>query len=189
MESDKLMELCEKCYTATKRLKKAYKECSPKRRKSEFVTCHECGSRYPRKYIYESNDNFSACIICRDRHSLYSATSIKRIENCQCKLDESLKLLKAERERLKQSDNPKWSKFERSLNQVRNSIAGIYEQDGFDDYGTYTERDFRDSVEVSAKIGTTIGMKLGDISAHYEVMKEDGAVYCEGGKVPSNFFE
>lgn len=72
MESDKLKELCEKCYTATKRLKKAYNECSPKRRKSEFVTCPKCGSRYPRKYIYESKNDFSACIICRDRRSLYS---------------------------------------------------------------------------------------------------------------------
>lgn len=184
MESDKLMDLCEKCYNATKRLKKAYKECSPKRRKSEFVTCHECGSRYPRKYIYESNDNFSACIICLDRHSLYSATSIKRIENCQRKLDESLKLVKDERKRLAQLDNSKLSKFERSLNQVRNSVMGIYEDDGFDDYGTYTEADFDDEVEIYGTIGT----KLGDISVHYEVMKEDGTVYRGGCKVPSNFF-
>ena len=185
MESDKLKELCEKCYNATKRLKKAYKECSPKNRKSEFVTCHECGSRYPRKYIYECKDDFSACIICRDRRSLYSATSIKRIENCQNKLEESLKLLKAERERFEQSDNPNWSKFERSLNQVRNSVAGIYESDGFDDYDTYTEHDFGDEIEIYGTIGT----KIGDISVHYEVMKEDGAVLCGGRKVPSNFFK
>jgi len=184
MESDKLKELCEKCYTATKKLKKAYNECSPKHRKSEFVTCHECGSRYPRKYIYECKDDFSACIICRDRRSLYSATSIKRIKNCQNKLEESLKLLKAERERLEQSDNPNWSKFERSLNQVRNSVAGIYEQDGFDDYNTYTEKDFGNEVEIYGTINT----KLGDISVHYEVMKEDGAVYRGGWKVPPYFF-
>ena len=173
MESDKLKELSEKCYTATKRLKKACRECSPKRRKSEFITCPKCGSRYPKKCIYEHDDDFSSCRICLDSRSLYSATSIKRIENCQRKLEDSLKLLKAEREHLEQLDNPNWSKFERSLSQVRSKISGFFERHGFDDYDTYTEKDFGNSVEIYARINA----KIGTMTLRYVIMKDDGRIY------------
>ena len=173
MESDKLKELQNKCYTATKRLKKACYECNPKRRKSEFITCPKCGSRYPKKCICEHDDDFSCCRICLDSRSLYSATSIKRIENCQRKLEDSLKLLKAERNRLEQSDNPNWSKFERSLSQVRSKISDIFERHGFDDYNTYTEKDFGNEVEIYARINA----RIGTMSVHYVIMKEDGRIY------------
>ena len=158
MESDKLKELCEKCYTATKRLKKACYECNPKRRKSEFITCPKCGSRYPKKCIYEHDDDFSSCRICLDSRSLYSATSIKRIENWQRKLKDIQKLIEDERERLEQLAHPNQSKFERSLNQARNEIEDIFEE--YEDDDTY---------EIYGEIG-------GD-SVHYVIMKEDGAVY------------
>ena len=103
MESDKLKELQNKCYTATKRLKKAFYECSPTRRKSEFITCPNCGSRYPKKFQHVPVYDFAICRICYSSSSLYSATSIKRIENCQRKLMEIDKLIVEEEERLEKS--------------------------------------------------------------------------------------
>ena len=74
MESQKLKELQNQRAKALEKLKKACRECSPKRRKSEFVTCPKCGSRYPRKYILECGYTCYPCRVCEDRRSLYSAT-------------------------------------------------------------------------------------------------------------------
>ena len=158
MESQKLKELQNQRAKILEKLKKACRECSPKRRKSEFVTCHECGSRYPKKYLVEFDDNFSRCRLCGSYRSLYSATSIKRIENWQCKRMENENLIDKEKERLKQLAHPNWSKFEISLHEVYNEVEDIFEED-----------DLGDSVEIYGEIG-------GD-SVHYVIMKEDGAVY------------
>lgn len=161
MESKKLKELKElkeKYHKAKERLEKACYECSPTRRKSEFITCPNCGSRYPKKFQYVPTDDFSCCCLCRSYRSLYSATSIKRIENWQYKLEEIKKLIDKEEERLKQLAHPNWSKFEISLHEVYNEVEDIFEED-----------DLGDSVEIYGEIG-------GD-SVHYVIMKEDGAVY------------
>ena len=158
MESKKLEELYEKRETITKKLKKVCYDCNPKRRKSEFITCSNCGSRYPRKYIYEPDGRFSWCCVCKNKRSLYSATSIKRIENWQRKLEENRKLIDEENERLEQLAHPNQSKFERSLNQVYNEVEDIFE-----------EYDFGDTYEIYGEIG-------GD-AVHYVIMKDDGAVY------------
>ena len=161
MESRKLKELQNQHPKILEKLKKACRECSPKRRKSEFITCPNCGSRYPKKYIYELDDGrFSWCCVCKNERSLYSATSIKRIENWQCKLEENTKLIDKEEERLKQLAHPNWSKFEISLHEVYNEVEDIFEED-----------DLGDSVEIYGEIG-------GD-SVHYVIMKEDGAVYAK----------
>lgn len=158
MESKKLEELYKKREVITEKLKKVCYDCNPKRRKSEFITCPNCGSRYPKKYIYEYDDDFSCCCLCRSYRSLYSATSIKRIENWQSKLKDIQKLIEDERERLEQLAHPNQSKFERSLNQARNEIEDIFEE--YEDDDTY---------EIYGEIG-------GD-AVHYIIMKDDGAIY------------
>lgn len=158
MESKKLEELYKKREVITEKLKKVCYDCNPKRRKSEFITCPNCGSRYPKKYIYEYDDDFSCCCLCRSYRSLYSATSIKRIENWQRKLKDIQKLIEDERERLEQLAHPNQSKFERSLNQARNEIEDIFEE--YEDDDTY---------EIYGEIG-------GD-AVHYIIMKDDGAIY------------
>ena len=158
MESKKLKELKEKYHKAKERLEKACYECSPTRRKSEFVTCRKCGSRYPKKFQYVPTDDFACCQLCYNSYSLYSATSIKRITNCICKVRDIQKLIDKEEERLKQLAHPNWSKFEISLHEVYNEVEDIFEED-----------DLGDSVEIYGEIG-------GD-SVHYVIMKEDGAVY------------
>lgn len=158
MKSKKLEELYKKREVIKEKLKKVCYDCNPKRRKSEFITCPKCGSRYPKKYIYEYDDDFSCCCLCRSYRSLYSATSIKRIENWQRKLKENTKLIEEEDERLEQLAHPNWSKFERSLNQARNEIEDIFE-----------EYDFGDTYEIYGEIG-------GD-AVHYVIMKDDGAIY------------
>ena len=158
MESKKLEELYKKREVIKEKLKKVCYDCNPKRRKSEFITCPNCGSRYPKKYIYEYDDDFSCCCLCRSYRSLYSATSIKRIENWQRKLEENTKLIEEEDERLEQLAHPNQSKFERSLNQARNEIEDIFEE--YEDDDTY---------EIYGEIG-------GD-AVHYIIMKDDGAIY------------
>ena len=158
MKSKKLEELYKKREVIKEKLKKVCYDCNPKRRKSEFITCPKCGSRYPKKYIYEYDDDFSCCCLCRSYRSLYSATSIKRIENWQRKLEENTKLIEEEDERLEQLAHPNQSKFERSLNQARNEIEDIFE-----------EHDFGDTYEIYGEIG-------GD-AVHYVIMKDDGAIY------------
>ena len=158
MENKKLEELYKKREVITEKLKKVCYDCNPKRRKSEFITCPNCGSRYPKKYIYEYDDDFSCCCLCRSYRSLYSATSIKRIENWQRKLKDIQKLIEDERERLEQLAHPNQSKFERSLNQARNEIEDIFEE--YEDDDTY---------EIYGEIG-------GD-AVHYIIMKDDGAIY------------
>lgn len=158
MESKKLEELYKKREVITEKLKKVCYDCNPKRRKSEFITCPNCGSRYSKKYIYEYDDDFSCCCLCRSYRSLYSATSIKRIENWQRKLKDIQKLIEDERERLEQLAHPNQSKFERSLNQARNEIEDIFEE--YEDDDTY---------EIYGEIG-------GD-AVHYIIMKDDGAIY------------
>lgn len=158
MESKKLEELYKKREVIKEKLKKVCYDCNPKRRKSEFITCPKCGSRYPKKYIYEQDGRFSWCCICENEHSLYSATSIKRIENWQRKLEENTKLIEEEEERLEQLAHPNQSKFERSLNQARNEIEDIFEE--YEDDDTY---------EIYGEIG-------GD-AVHYVIMKDDGAIY------------
>lgn len=159
MESDKLKELCEKCYNATKRLEKTCYECSPKNRKSEFVTCPKCGSRYPRKYIFGSDNGFASCLVCGDIHSLYSATSIKRIENCKRKLEEVDKLIKEEQRR-EQEAHPNWLS-----DAARQSINEAYSNFDF----VYDEFDLGDAIEVCGEIDGQ--------SVRYVIMKEDGRIY------------
>lgn len=158
MESKKLKELKEKYHKAKERLEKACYECSPTRRKSEFVTCRKCGSRYPKKFQYVPTDDFASCQLCYNSYSLYSATSIKRITNCKCKVRDIQKLIDKEEERLEQLAHPNQSKFERSLNQARNEIEDIFEE--YEDDDTY---------EIYGEIG-------GD-AVHYIIMKDDGAIY------------
>ncbi len=170
MESKKLKELREKRDKASERLKKACYECSPMHRKSEFVTCHNCGSRYPKKYLFGSDDDFAYCLICGDIHSFYSATSIKRIENCKCKLKEIQELLEAEQKRFDKA-HPNESRFTQSLAQVREEIEGLHEE--YDDFDCenefYRETDLGDSIKIEVSIG-------GD-SREYVIMKEDGRIY------------
>ena len=158
MKSKKLEELYKKREVIKEKLKKVCYDCNPKRRKSEFITCPKCGSRYPKKYIYEQDGRFSWCRVCENKRSLYSATSIKRIENWQRKLEENTKLIEEEEERLEQLAHPNQSKFERSLNQARNEIEDIFE-----------ENDLGDCYEIYGEIG-------GD-AVQYRIMKEDGAIY------------
>ena len=158
MESKKLKELKEKYHKAKERLEKACYECSPTRRKSEFVTCRKCGSRYPKKFQYVPTDKFAHCQLCYNSYSLYSATSIKRITNCICKVRDIQKLIDKEEERLEQLAHPNQSKFERSLNQARNEIEDIFEE--YEDDDTY---------EIYGEIG-------GD-AVHYVIMKDNGAIY------------
>ena len=159
MESDKLKELQNKCYTATKRLKKAFYECSPTRRKSEFITCPNCGSRYPKKYLFGSDDDFASCLICGDIHSFYSATSIKRIENCKRKLEEVDKLIKEEQRREREA-HPNWLS-----DAARQSINEAYSNFDFVD----DEYDLGDAIEVCGEIDGQ--------SVRYVIMKEDGRIY------------
>lgn len=125
MESQKLKELQNQRAKALEKLKKACRECSPKRRKSEFVTCPKCGSRYPRKYILECGYTCYPCRVCEDRRSLYSATSIKRIENLERKFDDIEALVNDERERL--------------IAQIRGKFNEIYDEfyngDTYEIYG------------------------------------------------------
>ena len=125
MESKKLKELQNQRAKALEKLEKACRECSPKRRKSEFMTCPKCGSRYPRKYIRECGRTFSPCRVCEDRRSLYSATSIKRIENLEAQFDDIEALVNDERERL--------------IAQIRGKFNEIYDEfyngDKYEIYG------------------------------------------------------
>ena len=158
MKSKKLEELYKKREVIKEKLKKVCYDCNPKRRKSEFITCPNCGSRYPKKFQYVPTDDFACCRLCYNSDSLYSATSIKRITNCICKVRDIQKLIDKEEERLKQLAHPNWSKFEISLHEVYNEVEDIFEE--YDDDDTY---------EIYGEIG-------GD-SVHYVIMKEDGAVY------------
>lgn len=92
-QDKKLKPLYKKSDELTEKLKKAYHDCSPVRRKSEFITCSKCGSRYPKKDIKEVLFDFTPCCVCGDRHSLYSATSIKRIEKLIYELSEVQRLM------------------------------------------------------------------------------------------------
>lgn len=92
-QDKKLKPLYKKSDELTEKLKKAYHDYSPVRRKSEFITCSKCGSRYPKKDIKEVLFDFTPCCVCGDRHSLYSATSIKRIEKLIYKLSEVQRLM------------------------------------------------------------------------------------------------
>lgn len=159
MESKKLKELNEKYNKASERLKKACYECSPMRRKSEFITCPKCGSRYPKKYIREFGCNFSPCRVCGDRRSLYSATSIKRIENCKRKLEDIQKLIEEE-QRHEREAHPNWLS-----DAARQSINEAYSNFDFVD----NEYDLGDAIEVCGEIDGQ--------SVHYVIMKEDGRIY------------
>ena len=159
MESQKLKELQNQRAKALEKLKKACRECSPKRRKSEFVTCPKCGSRYPRKYIFGSDNGFASCLVCGDIHSLYSATSIKRIENCKRKLEEVDKLIKEEQRREREA-HPNWLS-----DAARQSINEAYSNFDFVD----DEYDLGDAIEVCGEIDGQ--------SVHYVIMKEDGRIY------------
>ena len=159
MESKKLKELRIKYKKASQRLEKTCYECSPKNRKSEFVTCPKCGSRYPRKYIFGSDNGFASCLVCGDIHSLYSATSIKRIENCKRKLEEVDKLIKEEQRR-EQEAHPNWLS-----DAARQSINEAYSNFDF----VYDEFDLGDAIEVCGEIDGQ--------SVRYVIMKEDGRIY------------
>ena len=160
MESKKLKELRIKYKKASQRLEKACRECNPENRKSEFVTCPKCGSRYPRKYIFGSDDDFSSCLVCGDNHSLYSATSIKRIENCKRKVEDIQKLIEKE-QRLEQLAHPNnWLS-----DAARQSISEAYSNCDF----VNDEYDLGDAIEVCGEID-------GE-SVHYVIMKEDGRIY------------
>lgn len=159
MESKRLKELRIKHKKALQRLEKTCRECSPENRKSEFVTCSKCGSRYPKKYLFGSDDDFTPCRVCGDDRSLYSATSIKRIENYQRNVREIKKLLEAEQQREREA-HPNWlsDAAKQSINQAYSNFDFV---DG--------EYDLGDAIEVCGEIDGQ--------SAHYVIMKEDGRIY------------
>ena len=158
MESKKLQELRIKCKKASERLKKTCYECSPLRRKSEFVTCHNCGSRYPKKYLFGSDDDFAYCLICGDIHSFYSATSIKRIENCKRKVEDIQKLIEEEQRREREA-HPNWLS-----DAARQSISEAYSNFDFVD----DEYDLGDAIEVCGEID---GQSVHYVIVNYHRLK------------------
>lgn len=159
MESKKLNDLKIKYKKALQRLEKTCRECNPENRKSEFVTCHKCGSRYPKKYLFGHDGDFTPCRVCGDAHSLYSTTSIKRIKDCQRKVREIKDLLEAEQRREREA-HPNWlsDAAKQSINQAYSNFDFV---DG--------EYDLGDAIEVCGEIDGQ--------SSHYVIMKEDGRIY------------
>lgn len=170
MENTKLKELKIKYKNALQRLEKMCREYGPENSESDFVTCSKCGSRYPKTYLFGHDGDFTPCRVCGDDHSLYSATSIKRIKDCQREVREIKDRLDIEQMRFDRQ-HPNESRFKQSLAQVRQEVEDMREEcDDFDcEHEFYREIDLGDAVKIEASIGSQ--------SRDYTIMKADGRIY------------